>query len=86
MFQPIRDEVLIEPLKRKFADNEVILTDIHRKDHDVNTGTIMAVGKDQKLLKVGDTIVYNATYNNWIKDGNREFILHKFENIEAVIV
>jgi chaperonin GroES len=47
------------------------------------TATVVAVGKDVKELKVGDKIVYGGYSINEVREGGKDYLLIKEENVYA---
>jgi chaperonin GroES len=49
------------------------------------TVTVVAVGKDVKLVKVGDRIIHKSFTTTEVKVGNDEYILVKEEDVIATV-
>lgn len=90
--QPIRDNVLIEPIKKEAKTDSGIFLPENGQDKQ-EQGIIIAVGpgikKDGKLIsldiKVGDTVIFTQYGPNEIKVDNKKFLIAKESDILAII-
>ncbi|MEK7637904.1 MAG: co-chaperone GroES [Patescibacteria group bacterium] len=90
--KPLRDQVLIEPLKEEVKRGGIILPDTVTKERP-EQGKVIAVGEgkfvDGKLqkpsVKKGDIVLFTKYGPNMIKIDEKEYLITKEEDILAVI-
>ncbi|MEK9208701.1 MAG: co-chaperone GroES [Patescibacteria group bacterium] len=90
--KPLRDQVLIEPLKEEVKRGGIILPDTVTKERP-EQGKVIAVGEgkfvDGKLqkpsVKKGDIVLFTKYGPNMIKIDEKEYLIAKEEDILAVI-
>lgn len=90
--KPLRDQVLIEPLKEEVKRGGIILPDTVTKDRP-EQGKVVATGPgrivDGKLqplaVKKGDVVLFTKYGPNQIKVDEKEYLIAKEEDILAVI-
>lgn len=89
---PLRDQVLIQPLKEELKRGGIILPDTVTKERP-EQGKVIAVGEgklvDGKLVKLsvkkGDTVLFTKYGPNTIKVDDKEYLIAKEEDILAII-
>jgi len=89
---PVPGYLLVEPIKKeKTTASGIVLPESHEEKP--QQGTVLAIGKftyvDGKkvicpCLK-GDTVIYREWGGKEYKEGNRELLILKFDDIMAVI-
>jgi len=90
--KPLRDQVLIEPLKEEVKKGGIILPDTVTKERP-EQGKIIAVGEgrweDGKLVKLsvkkGDVVLFTKYGPNQIKIDEKEYLIAEEKDILAVI-
>lgn len=90
--KPLRDQVLIEPLKEEVKRGGIYLPDTAHKERP-EQGKVIAVGegkmvdgKLQKLtVKKGDIVLFTKYGPNTIKVDEKEYLIAKEEDILAII-
>ena len=90
--QPLRDQVLIEPLKQEVKKGGIILPDTVTKERP-EQGRVIAVGEgrweDGKLVKPavkkGDVVLFTKYGPNMIKVDEKEYLIAKEEDILAIV-
>jgi chaperonin GroES len=90
--KPLRDQVLIEPLKVEVKRGGIILPDTVTKERP-EQGKIIAVGEgrveDGKLIKPtvkkGDVVLFTKYGPNQIKVDEKEYLIAKEDDILAII-
>lgn len=90
--KPLRDQVLIEPMKHELKRGGIILPDTVAKERP-EQGKVVAVGEgkfvDGKLqkpaVKKGDVVLFTKYGPNMIKIDEKEYLIAKEEDILAVI-
>jgi chaperonin GroES len=89
---PLRDQVLIQPLKEETKRGGIILPDTATKERP-EQGKVVAVGEgklvDGKLIKLsikkGDTVLFTKYGPNTIKVDDKEYLIAKEEDILAIV-
>jgi chaperonin GroES len=89
---PLRDQVLIEPLKEEVRRGGIILPDTVTKERP-EQGKVIAVGEgkmvDGKLVKPvvkkGDVVLFTKYGPNMIKIDEKEYLIAKEEDILAIV-
>jgi len=81
--KPLRDIVIIKPseLENK-TDSGIILSDTVERKSD--RGTVYAIGKDVKDIKVGDCVFVKIMFNE-IEIDKEKYIIAKESEIFAII-
>ena len=90
--KPLRDQVLLEPLKEEVKKGGIILPDTVHKDRP-EQGKVVAVGAgrmvDGKLqpltIKKGDVVIFTKYGPNMVKIDDKEYMIAKEEDILAII-
>jgi chaperonin GroES len=83
--QPLGENVLIEPAKTdtKTASG-IVLPDSDREKP--QKGLAIAIGDDKKIkVKAGQTVIYSKYSGSEIKEGDKEYLLVKYEDILAIV-
>jgi len=91
MIKPLSDHVVLEPLKEEKKKGGIILPDTVEKERS-EIGKVVAVGigklENSKRIplevKKGDVVFYRRYSEHKIKDGEKEFIVVKGEDIIAI--
>lgn len=89
---PLRDQVLIEPLKVEVKRGGIILPDTVTKERP-EQGKVIAVGEgkyvDGKMVKLsvkkGDIVLFTKYGPNQIKVDEKEYLIAKEEDILAIV-
>jgi chaperonin GroES len=89
---PLRDQVLLQPLKEEVKSGGIILPDTVTKERP-EQGKVIAVGEgrmiDGKLVKPavkkGDVVLFTKYGPNSIKIDDKEYLIAKEEDILAII-
>lgn len=90
--KPLRDQVLIEPLKEEVKRGGIILPDTVQKERP-EKGKVIAVGEgkfvDGALVKLsvkkGDVVLFTKYGPNAIKIDEKEYLIAKEEDILAIV-
>ena len=90
--KPLRDQVLLEPLKEEVKKGGIILPDTVHKERP-EQGKVIATGPgkvvDGKLqplaVKKGDVVLFTKYGPNTIKMGDKEYLIAKEEDILAIV-
>jgi chaperonin GroES len=90
--KPLRDRVLIEPLKEEVKRGGIILPETAHKERP-EQGKVIAVGEgryeDGKLVKLavqkGDVVLFTKYGPNQIKIDEKEYLIAEEKDILAVI-
>lgn len=90
--KPLRDQVLLEPMKEEVKRGGIILPDTVHKERP-EQGKVVAVGEgrvvDGKLVKPavkkGDMVLFTKYGPNQIKIDEKEYLIAKEEDILAII-
>lgn len=90
--QPLRDQVLIEPMKEEVKRGGIILPDTVHKERP-EQGKVIAVGEgkmvDGKLvkpsIKKGDIVLFTKYGPNTIKVDEKEYLIAKEEDVLAIV-
>lgn len=91
--KPASGYILVEPKKlEKKTESGIVLPDSHEEK--TQQGKVIAVGsslvtdygtKKESPCKIGDHVVYKEWGGSEYKDGDKEYMLLKFEDIMAII-
>lgn len=91
--KPLRDNILLEPLKEEKKKGGIILPETVEKERP-EKGRVLAVGpgkfdKNGKRIpmdvKKGDIVLFTKYGPNEIKIGDKEYLIAKEEDILAII-
>jgi chaperonin GroES len=90
--KPLRDQVLIEPLKEEVKRGGIILPDTVTKERP-EQGKVIAVGEgryeDGKLVKPavkkGDVVLFTKYGPNQIKIDEKEYLIAEEKDILAIV-
>ncbi len=90
--KPLRDHVLVEPVKEEVKRGGIILPDTAHKERP-EQGKVVAVGpgryEDGKLVPVavkkGDTVLFTKYGPNQIKIDEKEYLIAEEKDILAVV-
>ena len=90
--KPLRDQVLLEPVREEAKRGGIILPDTVSKERP-EKGKVIATGPgrfvDGKLVPVsvkkGDTVLFTKYGPNEIKVGDKEYLMCREEDILAII-
>lgn len=91
--KPLRDNILLEPVKEEKKKSGIILPETVEKERP-EKGRVLAVGtgkidKDGKRIpmevKKGDVVLFTKYGPNEIKVGDKEYLIAKEDDILAVI-
>lgn len=90
---PVAGYVLVEPKKvEKTTQSGIVLPDSHEEK--TQQGKVLAIGsatvtdngtKKDSPCKVGDSVVYKEWGGSEYKDGDKEYMILKFEDIMAIV-
>lgn len=82
--QPLADRIVAKPVEpeTKTASGFVLTESAKEK---TQTAKVLAVGKEVKEVKVGDTIVHTEFGPNRFKQGAEELLIVKEEDVLAVV-
>lgn len=91
MIKPLSDHVVLEALKEEKKKSAILLPDSSDKDRS-EVGKVVAVGpgklengkRSAPEVKKGDVVFYRKYSEHKIKDGDKEFIVVKGEDIFGV--
>ena len=91
MIKPISDHVVIEPVREEKKKSGIIIPDTVEKERS-EMGKVVAVGPGKLEngkripleVKKGDIVFYHKYSEHKIKDGGKEFIVVKGEDIFGV--
>ncbi|MEK7645712.1 MAG: co-chaperone GroES [Patescibacteria group bacterium] len=91
MIKPLSDNVVLESLKEEKKKSGIILPDTVEKERS-EIGKVVAVGAGKLEngkrvpleVKKGDVVFYRKYSEHKIKDGDKEFIVVKGEDIIAI--
>ncbi len=91
MIKPLNDNVVLEPLKEEKKKGGIILPDSVNKEQS-EIGKVLAVGPGKlengkrvaMEVKKGDVVFYRKYSEQKIKDGDKEFIIVKAEDIFGI--
>jgi chaperonin GroES len=89
---PLRDQVLLEPLKQEVKRGGIILPDTVTKERP-EQGKVIAVGEGKLVdgtlvkpaVKKGDVVLFTKYGPNMIKIDDKEYLIAKEEDILAII-
>lgn len=90
--KPLRDQVLIEPLKEEVKKGGIILPDTVTKERP-EQGKVVATGpgrfEDGKVhpltVKKGDVVLFTKYGPNMIKIDEKEYLIAKEDDILAIV-
>lgn len=90
--KPLRDQVLIEPLKEEVKRGGIILPDTVHKERP-EQGKVIAVGEgkivdgvlQKPAVKKGDVVLFTKYGPNQIKIDEKEYLIAKEEDILAIV-
>ncbi len=90
--KPLRDHVLIEPLKEEVKRGGIILPDTVQKERP-EQGKIVAVGEGKMVdgtlvkltVKKGDVVLFTKYGPHQIKIDEQEYLIAKEEDILAIV-
>lgn len=90
--KPLRDQVLIEPLKEEVKRGGIILPDTVHKERP-EQGRVVAVGEGKMIegklqkpsVKKGDIVLFTKYGPNMIKIDEKEYLIAKEEDILAIV-
>jgi chaperonin GroES len=90
--KPLRDQVVIEPLKEEIKRGGIILPDTVHKDHP-EQGKVVVTGPGKMVdgvlqpvaVKKGDVVLFTKYGPNTIKIDEKEYLIAKEDDILAVI-
>lgn len=90
--RPLRDQVLLEPLKEEAKKGDIILPDTVHKERP-EQGKVIATGPGKivdgqpqpLIVKRGDVVLFTKYGPNTIKMGEKEYLIAKEEDILAII-
>ena len=91
MLKPLTDHVILEPLKEQKKKSAIILPDTVEKERS-EIGKVVAVGPGKMEsskripldVKKGDVVFYRKYSEHKLKDGDKEYIVVKGEDIIAI--
>ena len=91
--KPLRDQVLIEPLKEEVKKGGIILPDTVTKERPeqgkvvaTGPGRLMDDGKVHPLaVKKGDVVLFTKYGPNMIKVDEKEYLIAKEDDILAIV-
>lgn len=82
--KPLRDQVLIEPLKEEIKRGGIILPDTAHKERP-EQGKVVAVGAESKLVKKGDVVRFKKYSDTEIEVDGKKYWVVKEEDLLAII-
>ena len=91
--KPLRDHVLLEPIKKEFKRGSILLPETVEKERP-EQGKVVAVGhgridKDGKKIpmeiKKGDVVLFTKYGPNEIKVEDKEYLIAREEDILAIV-
>lgn len=90
--KPLRDQVLIEPLKQEVKRGGILLPDTVHKERP-EQGKIIAVGEGKTVdghlvkpsVKKGDIVLFGKYGPHEIKIDDKEYLIAKEEDILAIV-
>jgi chaperonin GroES len=83
MLKPLKENVVLETIKEEKKKSAIILPEGSEKERS-ETGKVVAVGPEVKGIKKGDVVFYRKYSEHKLKDGEKEFIVVKAEDILAI--
>jgi chaperonin GroES len=84
--QPLDDRILVEPIEQEEKVGSILVPDTAKEKPMV--GNVIAVGTDeelQKLIKVGDQVLFGKYAGEEIKIDGRKHLIVSRENILAKV-
>lgn len=82
--QPLADRIVAEPVEAEAKTASGFLLPDQAKEK-TQVAKVLAVGKDVKEVKVGDQIVHTEYGPNRFKQGSKELLIVKEEDVLAVV-
>jgi chaperonin GroES len=90
--KPLRDHVLIEPMKEEVRKGGIILPDTVHKERP-EQGRVIAVGEGRwedgtlvkPVVKKGDVVLFTKYGPNQVKVDDREYLIAEEKDILAII-
>lgn len=86
--RPLGDWVLVEPKKAEKQTATGLYIPDSASQERAKQGAVVAVGTGEKVLvKKGETVLYKGYYSDddYIKEGKKEYLLVKAEDVIAVV-
>lgn len=83
MLKPLADYVVLEAVKEDKKKSAILLPETVEKEKS-ETGKVVAVGTNVKDIKKGSVVFYRKYSEHKIKDGDKEFVVVKGEDIFAI--
>jgi co-chaperonin GroES (HSP10) len=80
--RPIRDNLLIEPIKRDEKRGELVL--VGALDNTLR-GSVLQVGKDVKEISEGETILYHEGQGLKLVEDGKDYVLLREAEIALVL-
>jgi chaperonin GroES len=93
MLRPLHDYVVLEKIKEEEKTQSGIILSTKEAKDEPSHGTVIAVGpgknEDGVLVKIdlkkGQTVIYKKYSGTEVKEGKKEYLLIKAEDILAVV-
>ena len=82
--QPLADRIVAKPVEPETKTASGILLPDQAKEK-TQVAKVLAVGKDVKEVKVGDTIIHGKYSSNEVKVESKEYVILKEEDVLAVV-
>ena len=82
---PLRDYILIEPIKEEEKTKSGILLPETAEKERPEQGMVIAVGSDSKYVKEGQKVLFTKYTPNEIKVDDKEYLIAKEEDILAIL-
>ena len=80
--QPLADRIVAEPLEASSKTASGLYLPADAKE-ELKLAKVVAVGKDVKEVKTGDTVIHDA-YTKYKVD-NKEYVIVKEEDVQAIV-
>lgn len=88
MIIPLIDYVLIEPIEDETKTSKGILLPESSKDKP-SRGKVVATGANMYMIgskrAVGQTVIFKKWTNQEVKDGDKTYLLVKFDELMAIV-
>jgi chaperonin GroES len=84
VIHPLADRIVAKPVEAETKTAAGILLPDQAKEK-TQVAKVLAVGKDVKEVKVGDSIVHTEYGPNRFKQGSEELLIVKEEDVLAVV-
>lgn len=82
--QPLADRIVLEQLEaEEKTASGIVLPDSAKEKPKV--AKVLAVGKDVKEVKVGDTVLYKSYGPDEVKVEGKEYLIGKEEDLLAIV-